>query len=178
MPALPAIQTGAGTQTYAPLVDRPYSPTPVLSRVMPAAPGMSRMSSTSSAASSDSYTTTPTGYASTERHDYTQHHGGSEETLSAGTPNANPGSKGKGRAREQEQEQVDEGDVGDYKDRERERERKGKMRAEGGGQGRNRVWDEEQGRAEEVYGNAVYPPTNEEEEEERKIQEVSLGQMV
>ena len=39
---------------------------------------------------------------------------------------------------------------------------------------RKKVWDEEQGRVEEVYGNSgQYPPTNDEEEEERRIQDVS-----
>lgn len=165
MPTLPAINTGSGTTAYAPLEDA-YSPQPVLSRMMPPSAAMSR-NSTSSSFSSDSSATN--GYASTERHVYTQQPTGSDETLSAITPTG-PTGKGKGRMPDVIVPE-DEGDVGDYKEKERERERKGKMRADGRG---SRVWDEEQGRVE-VYGGGSYPPTNEEEDEERKIQEVCIA---
>ncbi len=131
---------------------------------------ISRLPSTSSLTSStDSYA--PNGYLSTERV-----RSGSEDTLSA-FPN-----KGKNKAINRlsadsetmsqrlpsVQVEDDEGDVGDFRDRQRERERKGKMRAD-----RQKPWDEEQGRAEQIYGQTgVYPPTNEEEEEEKRIQEV------
>jgi hypothetical protein len=42
------------------------------------------------------------------------------------------------------------------------------------GKGKDKAWDLEQGRVEEVYGvSERYPPTNEEEEEEKRVQEVS-----
>lgn len=42
------------------------------------------------------------------------------------------------------------------------------------GKGREQPWDVERGKVEEMYGgDAEYPPTNEEEDEERRIQEVS-----
>jgi hypothetical protein len=44
------------------------------------------------------------------------------------------------------------------------------------GKGKDKAWDLEQGRVEEVYGvSGRYPPTNEEEEEEKRVQEVSAG---
>jgi hypothetical protein len=43
------------------------------------------------------------------------------------------------------------------------------------GKGKDKAWDLEQGRVEEVYGvSGRYPPTNEEEEEEKRVQEVSV----
>lgn len=83
-----------------------------------------------------------------------------------------------------------EGDVGDYAATTRNRgyatgasntQRLGQGEGQGQGQverDRRRQWDEEQGRPEEMYGyssTGQYPPTNEEEQEEKRIQEVSLG---
>lgn len=168
MPALPAISTGSGTQAYAPLSDESYSPSLTITRTMPDA-RMSRLSSTSSLSSEN-------GYLSTERV-----RSGSDDTLSASN-------NGKGKAINrlsgdsdfmsqrtpniQVVRDEDEGDVGDYREKQRERERKGKMRADYGE--RQRPWDEEKGRVEDIYGGqGAYPPTNEEEEEEKRIQEVS-----
>lgn len=159
MPTLPALASGAGTQSYAPLADDSYSPSPTLTRTLPDdRPTVSRLSTASSHSSADSYVAN--GYLTAERV-----RSGSEETLTLSPSSGRDGDKGKVGL--EGFEQGEDGDVGHYVDKQRERERKGKMRAD-------RPWDPERGRPEEVYGEAgSYPPTNAEEEEERRIQEVS-----